>query len=67
MMNFTDKIPPTYMNRIVDTFKFHNNRAYWDIHQTLVLLFEILEVFMNKESNLTEKFFKIVMKYLNSI
>jgi hypothetical protein len=48
MINFTGKIPVNYAAKVIETFKFHSNRSYWDIYHTLALLFDVLETLMNK-------------------
>lgn len=66
MTTFVDRVPGSYVLRILETFKYNGNRGYGENYHNLVLLFEILEAFMLRESPLLERFFKVCMKYLAS-
>ena len=63
---YPDKIPHSYLSKIMETFRFMPNRSHSDTYHMLALLFDIIESLISKQSFFTEKFFKLCMKYCNS-
>ena len=66
IVDFNQSIPISYSYHIHEVYNYSMNRPYIEQYNLIVFLLEIIEALLSKESNEVEKYFKILMKYLQN-